>query len=133
MSRWRWRLDARLATHAAAKSLNQFADAAPFQAMKVDPRTGLSERVTDLLRAELSRLPEVRAAYLYGSRARGDYKPQSDIDIAIDAPSMTQQNFAQLWSAIDALPIAYPLDCIWLQALPESSLKAQVERDGLVL
>ena len=101
--------------------------------MKVDPRTGLSERVTDLLRAELSRFPEIRAAYLYGSRARGDYSPQSDIDIAIDAPGMTQQNFAQLWSAIDALPIAYSLDCIWLQALPESSLKVQVERDGLVL
>ena len=98
--------------------------------MKVDLRTGLSERVTDLLRAEFHRFPEVRAAYLYGSRARGDYKPQSDIDIAIDAPGMTPQNFAQLWSAIDALPIAYPLDCIWLQALPESRLKAQIERDG---
>lgn len=101
--------------------------------MKVDLRTGLSERVTDLLRAELRRFPEVRAAYLYGSRARGDYKPQSDIDIAIDAPDMTQQNFAQLWNAIEALPIAFPLDCIWLQALPESSLKAQVERDGRIL
>ena len=98
--------------------------------MKVDSHTGLSERVTDLLRAELRRFPEVRAAYLYGSRARGDYKPQSDIDIAIDAPDMTQQIFAQLWSAIDALPIAYPLDCVWLQALPESRLKAQIERDG---
>jgi uncharacterized protein len=101
--------------------------------MKVDSHTGLSERVTDLLRAELSRFPEIRAAYLYGSRARGDYSPQSDIDIAIDAPGMTQQKFAQLWSAIDALPIAYPLDCIWLQALPESPLKAQIERDGLIL
>ena len=98
--------------------------------MKVDLRTGLSERVTDLLRAEVRRFPEVRAAYLYGSRARGDYKPQSDIDIAIDAPDMTQQNFAQLWSAIDALPIAFPLDCVWLQALPESPLKTQIERDG---
>ena len=101
--------------------------------MKIDSRTSLSKRVTDLPRAELHRFPEVRAAYLYGSRARGDYSPQSDIDITIDAPGMTQQNFAQLWSAIDALPIAYPLDCIWLQALPESPLKAQVERDGLVL
>ena len=98
--------------------------------MKVDLRTGLSERVTDLLRAELHRFPEVRAAYLYGSRARGDYKPQSDIDIAIDAPGMTPQHFAKLWSAIDALPIAFPLDCIWLQALPESRLKAQIEQDG---
>jgi uncharacterized protein len=67
------------------------------------------------------------------SRARGDYSPQSDIDIAIDAPGMTLQNFAQLWSAIDALPIAYPIDCIWLQTLPESTLKVQVERDRLVL
>ena len=98
--------------------------------MKVDTRTGLSERVTDLLRAEVRRFPEVRAAYLYGSRARGDYSPQSDIDIAIDAPDMTQKTFAQLWSAIDALPIAYPLDCLWLQALPESPLKAQIKRDG---
>ena len=124
------RLDARLATLAAAKSLKQFADAVRFQAMKVDLCTGLSARVTDLLRAEVRRFPEVRAAYLYGSRARGDYSPQSDIDIAIDAPDMTRQNFAQLWSAIDALPIAYPLDCIWLQALPESPLKTQIERDG---
>ena len=98
--------------------------------MKVDSHTGLSERVTDLLRAEVRRFPEVRAAYLYGSRARGDYKPQSDIDIAIDAPGMTPQNFAQLWSAIDALPIAFPIDCVWLQALSESPLKAQIERDG---
>jgi uncharacterized protein len=101
--------------------------------MKVDSHTGLSDTITDLLRAEVRRFPEVQAAYIYGSRARGDYKPQSDIDIAIDAPGMTPQNFAQLWSAIDALPIAYPLDCIWLQALPESALKIHFERDGVVL
>ena len=100
--------------------------------MKVDTRTGLSERITDLLRAELRRFPEVRAAYLYGSRARGDYSPQSDIDIAIDAPGLTQQSFAQLWSAIDALPIAFPLDCVWLHALAESPLKIRVMRDGRV-
>ena len=100
--------------------------------MKVDAHTGLSNRITDLLRAEVRRFPEVRAVYLYGSRARGDYSPQSDIDIAIDAPGLTQQNFAQLWSAIDALPIAFPLDCVWLQALPESPLKAQIERDRRV-
>ena len=100
--------------------------------MKVDSRTGLSNRITDLLRAEVHRFPEVRAVYLYGSRARGDYSPQSDIDIAIDAPGLTQQSFAQLWSAIDALPIAFPLDCVWLQALAESPLKIRVMRDGRV-
>ena len=61
MSRLRSRLDARLATHAAAKSLNRFANAALFQAMKIDPNTGLSDRITELLRAEVHRFPEVRA------------------------------------------------------------------------
>ena len=100
--------------------------------MKVDAHTGLSNRITDLLRAQVRRFPEVRAVYLYGSRARGDYSPQSYIDMAIDAPGLTQQSLAQLWSAIDALPIAFPLDCVWLQALPESPLKAQIKRDGWV-
>lgn len=100
--------------------------------MKIDLHTGLSDRITDLLRTELRRFPELRAAYLYGSRGRGDYRAQSDIDIAIDAPGMTPQSFALLWSATDALPIAYPLDCVWLQALPESTLKAWIKRDGRV-
>ena len=75
--------------------------------MKIDPNTGLSNRITDLLRTEVHRFPEVRAVYLYGSRARGDCSPQSDIDIAIDAPGLTQQTFAQLWSAI-SLPTRGP-------------------------
>ncbi len=99
-------------------------------ARAVDATTGLSQHITDWLRAEVQRFPDVRAAYLFGSRARGDYTPQSDVDIAIDAPTMSHARFAQLWSAIDALPIAYPLDCVWLQALPESAIKMQITRDA---
>ena len=51
----------RFATRAAPKSLRQFADVALFQAMKIDPNTGLSDRITELLRAEVNRFPEVRA------------------------------------------------------------------------
>ena len=51
----------RFATRAAPKSLRHFADAALFQAMKIDPNTGLSDRITELLRAEVHRFPEVRA------------------------------------------------------------------------
>ena len=51
----------RFAARAAPKSLRQFADVALFQAMKIDPNTGLSDRITELLRAEVHRFPEVRA------------------------------------------------------------------------
>jgi predicted nucleotidyltransferase len=96
-------------------------------------RTGLSPQITESIKAEVKRFPEVRAAYLFGSRARGDFRDQSDIDIAIDAPTMTASHFAQLWNAIDALPIAFPLDCVWLQAMPASALKSMVQRDALAL
>jgi predicted nucleotidyltransferase len=96
-------------------------------------RTGLSPQITESIKAEVKRFPEVRAAYLFGSRARGDFRDQSDIDIAIDAPTMTASHFAQLWNAIDALPIAFPLDCVWLQAMPASPLKSMVQRDAVVL
>jgi predicted nucleotidyltransferase len=99
----------------------------------VDPATGLSSNIIQLLRDEVHHFPAVRAAYLFGSRARGDYQTQSDIDIAIDAPSMSATDFAQLWSAIDALPIAFPLDCVWLQALPDSPLKRSIARDARAL
>jgi predicted nucleotidyltransferase len=96
-------------------------------------RTGLSPQITESIKAEVKRFPEVRAAYLFGSRARGDFRDQSDIDIAIDAPEMTASHFAQLWNAIDALPIAFPLDCVWLQAMPASALKSMVQRDAVAL
>jgi uncharacterized protein len=99
-------------------------------AITIDTATGLSQHITQWLRAEIKRFPDVRAAYLFGSRARGDYTPQSDVDIAIDAPTMSHERFAQMWSAIDALPIACPLDCVWLQALAESPIKAQIARDA---
>lgn len=101
--------------------------------MDVNAATGLAPQITDWLRTEVRRFPDVRAAYLFGSRARGDYNPRSDIDIAIDAPGMSQERFAQLWSAIDGLPIAFPLDCLWIQALPDSPLKSQIARDARVL
>lgn len=101
--------------------------------MQVDFATGLSRQITDWLRTVVQRFPEVRAAYFFGSRARGDYGPQSDIDIAIDAPDMTQERFAQLWNTIDELPIAFPLHCVWMQSLPESAFKAQIVRDARAL
>ncbi len=101
--------------------------------LSIDPAAGLSTTIHQLLRAEVEQFPEVKSAFLFGSRARGDYSPQSDIDIAIDAPTMTSSTFAQLWGAIDALPIAFPLDCVWLQAIPDSPLKQMIERDSLPL
>lgn len=96
-------------------------------------RTGLSSSVTQSLRDAIAPFKQVRTVYLFGSRARGDWTPRSDIDVAIDAPGMNASEFAQLWNVVDALPIVFPLDCVWLQALESAPLKTMIQRDGVVL
>ena len=44
---------------------------------------GLSKRDLDEISEILKSFPEIEEAVLFGSRAKGNYKPGSDIDIAI--------------------------------------------------
>lgn len=45
--------------------------------------TRISESVLDTLRELLDRRPEILEAYLFGSQARGEAMPHSDIDVAV--------------------------------------------------
>jgi hypothetical protein len=44
---------------------------------------GASQAVLDTLRERLARRPEILEAYLFGSYARGEAMPHSDLDIAV--------------------------------------------------
>jgi len=74
----------------------------------------------------------VKRVILYGSRARGDYRQGSDIDIAIDAPKITSREFSQIWHAVDDLPIIYTFDIVHLQALTNKPLLKAIHEDGVV-
>jgi predicted nucleotidyltransferase len=43
----------------------------------------IDQAVLDTLRERLERRPEILEAYLFGSHARGEAMPHSDIDIAV--------------------------------------------------
>jgi len=94
---------------------------------------GVGEKVWGMLHATWASFPQVKRAILYGSRARGDFHEGSDIDIAIDGPSMTSSEFAKVWNAIDDLPIIYTLDIIHLQSTTNPSLLNAVNQDGKVV
>ena len=44
---------------------------------------GLTPHEIDLIRAVFRRFPVIREVALYGSRAKGTYRPESDIDLAL--------------------------------------------------
>lgn len=70
--------------------------------------------------------------YLFGSRAKGNYQKNSDIDIAIDAGSpITMTEKGQINSMLDALNIPQKIDLVDFHRTPEE-LKKNILRDGIV-
>ena len=46
---------------------------------------GLSEKSMEIIRGIYSQFPQIKSVILYGSRAKGNFKPGSDIDMTIVA------------------------------------------------
>jgi predicted nucleotidyltransferase len=53
------------------------------------------ELIVELAR-RLARHPAVERVWLFGSRARGDHFERSDIDLAIEAPSMDDSDWMRI-------------------------------------
>ena len=66
---------------------------------------------------EINRLKQLFAAdghietvILYGSRAKGTYKPFSDVDITLTGDDLTHENLVRLSLAIDDLLLPYQFE-----------------------
>lgn len=86
----------------------------------------------DAIVTSLSAFPEVRRIILFGSRARGDAAPRSDIDLAIDAPGATRQCWLRLLDAADELPTLLRIDLVLLHGA-SPALRERIEEEAVVL
>ena len=74
----------------------------------------------------------LKRAILFGSRARADARPDSDIDIAFDHESSEADWAAFVNEMSDAAPTLLPLDLVDL-ARVEPRLRAAILREGRTL
>lgn len=94
---------------------------------------GVSKAIWKQILQTCFSFPEVESVILYGSRAYGNYREGSDIDLAIDAPLMSDHEFALLWNAIDDLPIIFPFDVVHIQRLENAELLNAIHERGVSL
>lgn len=85
------------------------------------------------LRAVLVKHPLVRRAVIYGSRAKGNYRAGSDIDLALDAPDLTFAELLQIEQEIDDLLLPYQTDLALLAQIGSPSLREHIARVGKTL
>lgn len=100
-----------------------------------EPRFGLSAKVIAAIQGVLARHPNVRRAVLYGSRAKGNYKPGSDIDLtllAAEGRQIDHRELGDILDEVDDLLLPYTLDLSNFDTLDHAELKAHIERVGKV-
>lgn len=93
---------------------------------------GLDAATIDKIRTVLVQYPEVEQAAIYGSRAKGNYKPGSDIDLSLIGSTLTEDRLLQLENQLDDLLLPYQLDINRFHALQNQTLIEHIERVGKV-
>lgn len=89
---------------------------------------------------ELAKLNEVFAAneriervILYGSRAKGNYKPFSDVDITLEGAELTHTDLNRISLAIDDLLLPYQFDISIFHTLKNEALIDHIRRMGITI
>ena len=81
----------------------------------------------------LARHPAVERVGLFGSRARGDHFERSDIDLAIEAPSMDDSDWVRIKLEFeDEAPTLLLIDLVRIEDAPEH-LREQIGDEGIVI
>ena len=73
-------------------------------------RFGLKKTTLDAVNGVFSGFSQVEEAVLYGSRAKGNYKPGSDIDLTLKGDGLTDELVHKMEWEIDDLLLPYLFD-----------------------
>lgn len=93
---------------------------------------GFSEQNIKELREILASIPTIEEAIIYGSRARGDYKPASDVDITLKGSKLTFRDVALLDDKLYYSYLPYYFDTSIFADLTNEELIENINRFGKV-
>ncbi|GMO53528.1 MAG: nucleotidyltransferase domain-containing protein [Treponemataceae bacterium] len=95
---------------------------------------GLSDRTLATLDSIFKKYPGVRQAVIYGSRAKGNYRDGSDIDITLKTDdSFTFTGLLRISGDFDDSDMPYLVDVSLYHELSNPDLLAHVDRVGKIL
>lgn len=95
---------------------------------------GLLERDFKYINLAMDQLPEIDKAIVFGSRALGNYKKGSDIDIAILGNDITRKTILKLCDLLNEhYPLPYFFDVIHYDKLTNANLKNHIDKEGKLL
>lgn len=91
---------------------------------------GLSEEDVQSICRALGLFPKVSEAILYGSRAKGNYRPGSDIDLTLKGNELSHQDLLNIELALDDLLLPYKIDLSLHRQIDNPQLIEHIDRVG---
>ncbi|WP_198416769.1 nucleotidyltransferase family protein [Marinilabilia rubra] len=101
--------------------------------MKNQEIFGLSKTTIDRLLNVFNKFDVVQQVILFGSRAKGNFKEGSDIDLALIGDGLNFETIRKLEIKIDDLMLPYDVDLIIYDKIKETKLKEHIKRMGVEL
>ena len=95
-------------------------------------RFGLTERDMKTFQTIFGKYSEVKEVYVFGSRAKGNYKPGSDIDLAVMNDGADTKTIARLLSDFEESSLPIKVDLINFPVLKHNELIEHIKRAGVV-
>ncbi|NMC19220.1 MAG: nucleotidyltransferase domain-containing protein [Thermogutta sp.] len=92
---------------------------------------GLPRSTVQKICAVLGRYPQVEKAILYGSRAKGNYKNGSDIDLTLLGEDLTLDVLYRIMEEIDDLLLPYMVDLSIFNDISDSDVVEHIHRVGV--
>ena len=100
--------------------------------MMNDLTFGLPLAAVEKIRGVLTSHPEAERAVLYGSRAKGNYKTGSDIDLTMYGDGLNHTVLLKLLDELDDLLLPWMIDLSIFRQIDSESLREHIERVGVV-
>ncbi len=95
---------------------------------------GIYDKSYNLIIQELKKVPQIEKAVIFGSRAIGNYKKGSDIDIAIYGQGITFDILSKInYKLNEVIPTPYFIDVVHFENTKNQELKKHISEFGKII
>jgi predicted nucleotidyltransferase len=94
---------------------------------------GLPKNVINSIVSVICYNKKIEKIKLFGSRAKGNFKKGSDIDIALFAKNLDYNDLLKIKNEVSELPLPYTIDILDFKKINNEELKEHILRVGITL
>ncbi len=91
---------------------------------------GLTEKTINKINSVFEKISEIEEVVIYGSRAKGNYREGSDIDITLKGKAISYNCLSKINQEIDDLNTPYLFDISIFDKLESNELINHINRKG---